>query len=231
MVVFVHGVPMRGLCPTLMRTFYPFYSYKKCTKNRVRISGNKRKREATEWGKKTDASLDRIISGEEGLINYEALMIKEHIEERGMRMVETQTKVWNIDARVGTELDLVCKDSDGKYVIYEIKSGFRGYYKATSGHTMCLPFNNMDDSVASHHQLQLAFGTDMFEKCYEDREVNHSECAVLVVNDILEHHSLIEISEEKKRQAWFSMSLSKGESVKDREKYVKRQRRIKFRRR
>lgn len=224
MPVKVNGVLMRGLTPTLHRAFWPSSTHRKRTKGRERVKGNKRKKAALKNGQLTDTSLERLIRGQHHEnINREAWMIKEHLDRRGVRMVETQTHVWNVDARVGTDLDLV-GEKDGKMVIYEIKSGFRGYLHAYSGCNMSVPHHDCTDAVVHQHALQLAYGVDMYRMRFPNKEIDMAECAVLVVNDDLEVFPLRQLSEETLHAGWLAMRVSGRENVKKRTAYMSKQR-------
>lgn len=214
---------MRGLTPTMHRAFWPSSTYRKRKLGREKVSGNKRKRAAARNGQLTDLSLERLIRGELHLhINREAWMIKQHLDRRGVRMTGTQVKVWNFPARVGTDLDLV-GEKDGKVVIFEIKSGFRGYLHAHSGCNMSVPFTDWDDSVCNQHALQLAFGVDMYRKCHPDHEVDLDESCVLVVNDEVQVFTLRQLEESTLRTAWRAMHMSRKENKAKRETFVKKQ--------
>lgn len=177
----------------LRRTFYPHHDHKLCTigKEKQRRTGNKRKRAAMKRGRALDASLDSLVEDPKTRkLIAESRLIREYLQGQGVTPYKTQVEVYIDGIRLGTRLDLVGKDADGKMVIYEVKCGFRGYYEAHSKTPMREPFEHLNDSVRYQHQLQLAYGVDMFIKRNPGVEVALDKCAVLVANETLSVYPL-----------------------------------------
>lgn len=231
MVVFVGDKPMRGLTYVLQRTFYPFSSHKmRCLgKERGRVTGNKRKRRALADGKKTDRSLTNLVNGTGGQITAHAKMIRDYVTAKGMKMVATQVPVYCEEANVGTDIDLVC-EFEGKHVIFEIKTGFRGYYHAHSGSKMTSPFQAMNDSVCHQHMLQVMFSMDMYRKVHPTQEVDVARTAVLVVNEDVTEYNVMDFLhldwEKKLSESYFLFKLTKSETVAQRTRAIKREQRL-----
>jgi hypothetical protein len=92
--------------------------------------------------------------------------------------IESQYPVADENVRVGTCIDLICKDSVGSYVILENKVGFESYYKRHSGFKMTSPFIYLEDCPEHQWFLYLTFAISMFQR-QRDIKVNYDKCAVL----------------------------------------------------
>lgn len=79
-----------------------------------------------------------------------------------LRPIRAQFPVGHELLRIGTAIDLLCKDQRGDYVVVEIKRGFDVYYEAHTEHTMQPPWHAMNDSPHNQHQIQLGLTLLMF---------------------------------------------------------------------
>lgn len=65
--------------------------------------------------------------------------------------------------RIGTAVDLICKDTQtNEYIVVELKCGFDRYYFHHTGKNMTRPFTNVQDSPYFQHQMQLAVTTWLY---------------------------------------------------------------------
>jgi hypothetical protein len=100
--------------------------------------------------KDLDPRVQRIIK--------EALM-------RKLIIVDSEYCVGDKDLHLGTGVDLLCLTEQGEIVVIEIKTGFDGVqYGGPMTKRMRKPFNMMDVSPWSQHQLQLLTTVGLFEK-------------------------------------------------------------------
>jgi len=89
------------------------------------------------------------------------------LHEKKWDLLETQLVVWNNQTKIATAVDLVCWDAaDKKYVLIELKLGYKNYYKHT-GQSMRGPVRWLNDCAYNQHQLQLCCTSELFETCYK----------------------------------------------------------------
>jgi hypothetical protein len=86
--------------------------------------------------------------------------------ELGLFPVAWQVVVGCTRMKRGTLLDMVCKNTEGQYVVIEFKSGFNSYYYKWTGHYMRAPFGAQTDCAFNQHQIQLLMGTELYRRCY-----------------------------------------------------------------
>jgi len=135
-------------------------------------------------------------------ISYVKHQLIPYLIENGLEPLESQYPVANAKARVGTAIDLVCRDPTGSYVILENKLGFEAYYNTHTQHKMCAPFQQLDDSPYNQHQLYLLLAISMFEQ-QRNVKVNRNLSGVLRMSQRgLWEYSLMECSSDKLIQAW-----------------------------
>lgn len=79
-----------------------------------------------------------------------------------LRPIASQLNVGHELLRVGTAVDLVCRDKHNTLVLVEIKCGFDSYYYHHTEHNMEPPFQDQDDSPHNQHQIQLALTMVLF---------------------------------------------------------------------
>lgn len=84
---------------------------------------------------------------------------------RGWIIIDSEYCVGDKDLRLGTGIDLLCARRDGGMIVIEIKTGFDNVqYSGPMKMRMKKPFNMMDVSPWSQHQLQLLTTVCLFEK-------------------------------------------------------------------
>lgn len=179
-----------GLLPWLKKTYYPHYKFdKKWSKGAP--TGNLRGRKAMRRGSSVDRCMQRLVkTGRPGRATPEARLLVNWLETNGYIPFEAQKHVTSASGRVFTMVDLVCISSQGKYVVFELKTGFRGYYEKHSDTPMKAPWAHLDDSVKNQHQLQLWYSVDMYERSNPTCDVDRSQCCVLVINDVVTPYPL-----------------------------------------
>ena len=69
-------------------------------------------------------------------------------------------------ARAATAVDLICRDTQGRYIVVELKVGFDEVYFLHTKHHMNAPFQAQHDSPFHQHQLQLLFTWMFFRHSY-----------------------------------------------------------------
>lgn len=91
-------------------------------------------------------------------------VIKEVLARKWI-IIDAEYCVGDKDLRLGTGIDLLCITENGKIAVVELKIGFDNViYEGPTQKRMKKPFNMMDDSLYSQHQLQLLATVFLFEK-------------------------------------------------------------------
>jgi hypothetical protein len=178
-----------GLLPWLKAKFFPKYKFDKNWAH-GEPTGNKR-RGARRCGQNLDRAMVRLVTNGrlQGRTTAETRLLTAWFEENDL--VPHSAQVYVEFGGVFTWVDLVCKHAHtGKLVIFELKTGFRGYYEVTSGTKMLPPFDTLTDSVHNQHQLQLLYGIKLYLKNFPDADIDVASCAVLVVNESVQVYPL-----------------------------------------
>lgn len=55
-------------------------------------------------------------------------MVLDALESKGWTILATQVPVGNVDARLGTAVDIKCRDRDGRIILIELKCGYNGVF-------------------------------------------------------------------------------------------------------
>lgn len=119
----------------------------------------------------------------------EVQWFRDYLNREGLEPWGNQVAVWDDTARLGTHLDFVayCRATD-RYVVFELKTGGRGYYDAYSGN-LAAPFAMFRNAPRYQHQLQLAFGAYMFAQSHEKgAQLDWARSTVLLMNDELHEY-------------------------------------------
>jgi len=102
-----------------------------------------------------------------GTLNKHTREILRVLQIRGLRPLQSQEVVCHEALRIGTAVDLVCRNERTTQVcVLEIKTGYDGYYFHHTTHNMLPPFEKLNDSPHNQHQLQLAMTLLMFSRVY-----------------------------------------------------------------
>lgn len=193
--VCVNGVPMVGLNPALHLAFYPHYAFSKATQGPCGVScaisdGLTAKARGRQVDDLTQllcrlvrngtplAALDANAEWTQRSTESYRTQIVPYLLERKLTPIASQFQVAHAQTRVGTPIDMVCRDADGNAVIIEHKRGYEAYIDRHTGVPMKPPFYFLTDSARHQHLLYLAFAVDLFE-LQTGRTVNRAECAVL----------------------------------------------------
>lgn len=82
-----------------------------------------------------------------------------------------QVNVGSTDLRLGSAVDLVCKDAQGRVVIVEIKTGFMKYLFLHTSKPMNVIQPPINDSVFHQHQLQLLLTYQLYRTTFPDAKM------------------------------------------------------------
>ena len=93
------------------------------------------------------------------------------LQDLKMQPVSTQIPVRHNTLRLGTFLDLVCRDLQGQYHVVELKTGYDSYYNKHTPFRMKAPFQDLDDSPRHQHQLQLTASHLMYKQTFPSKPV------------------------------------------------------------
>ena len=136
----------------------------------------------SERGREIDNDLERIINKRDlsGSFHPYTIRILKYLHGKKLRPFASQVLVSNVDLDIGTTLDILCVDKDGKIVNLQVKSGFDKNYDKPDG-KMLSPFfsykelTEIDDSFANRHRFQVIVEN------FLAIEAHHSE--ILLVTD------------------------------------------------
>ncbi len=95
-------------------------------------------------------------------------------EQLEITPIYTQVPVGNHALRLGTCVDVVALDKNGRDLILEIKQGFESYLWKSTRQRMRYPFQNQTDCCANQFQLQLLLTTMLYKHSHPDRIVDGS---------------------------------------------------------
>lgn len=182
---------LKGASKTCKKRFYPRVSAPTKIKIAKTPKGQKRLPKGRFGGKLVHQQLQDFIENAKKGIKMEKLdprvetIIREVIA-RGWMMVAGEYCVGNRDMRLGTGVDLLCLTAEGNPCVIEIKTGYDSVkYTGPNEKRLKQPFNNMDDSPYSQHQLQLLATKALFED-FTKMPAKHAEVWVVgcpVVNN------------------------------------------------
>lgn len=88
--------------------------------------------------------------------------------------ISTQVPVRHDTLRIGTMVDVLCKDKHNNYKLLELKTGFESYYDTSSGRKLSSPFDHKSDCPRNQHQLQLAATEHMYRMTHKDHRMSQS---------------------------------------------------------
>lgn len=238
-----------GLNVALQTAFYPHYSFKRADRGPLHKPKGDVPKNMHKIPKRRGRFTDRIIYQMTKLLQEEDISLKDilsdtptkncdiralrkyctdyvreqlvpYLIENKLTPIESQAKVYNLECRVGTCIDLVCRTASRKFAIFEIKTGFDTYYERHTGRKMNTPFQDVNDSPRWQHQLYLHFAVQMFAK-YREVEVDRTSCAVLrMCRDGLQCYPLFEWGTEVTDDAWKVLLEQKDWTYEDRRKYM-----------
>lgn len=102
-------------------------------------------------------------------------MVLDALESKGWTILATQVPVGNVDARLGTAVDIKCRDRDGRIILIELKCGYNGVFEmewpASKEWAWCTGTMNHLPANAKHYSLiQVRLG-----RTAKQREYSHQE--------------------------------------------------------
>jgi hypothetical protein len=168
--VIIDGIYMRGITDVLKCTFYPKYRFKKAIygpdTSLDKCQPSSTGKHGKALGKLIDTELGKYHKvGTINNISKETQIIINFLSSRDIKMVSCQFAVADKISRMCTCIDLLGVLPGGKYVIIEIKTGYRGYVQKYVTN-MNSPFKSLTDCPYNQHQLQLYATTELFKKCH-----------------------------------------------------------------
>ena len=149
----------RGLTRVLTAEFSPEFSFREAIsatetkkfKKHGRAQGNHADRLVTAWankGKRSQTTNDP---------NFDA--IQNCLKTHGWIPVAAQVPVGCEKLRLATNMDLLCQDLDGNFIVIEIKCGFDDYWNEHEQTRFHYPFQDISVSCRNKAFLQLLFTT------------------------------------------------------------------------
>ena len=152
----INGQAMRGITRIAKKRFYPSYRYPRTL---ATSHGGKR------LGKRIDRELQGVVHDRVRGLCVETQAILAYLKTHRLALTGAQVPVAHVPARIGTKLDLLCHDTDGKAVVVEIKSGYVGYkYVATK--RMRAPLHHLTDCPLNQHCLQVMLTAWLFQDTF-----------------------------------------------------------------
>lgn len=120
--------------------------------------------------------------------------VGDFMRAQGWRGLDVQTPVWCPTARLRTEIDLVCLDSNDNIVLVELKCGFVGYYTSSS-ECMLHELSSYGASPMCQHQAQLGVTRELFIRTFKTKPhaayvllINeHTQKAYSLRNEMMAH--------------------------------------------
>lgn len=196
--------PLAGLLPTLRKTFWPDVDMKKILKAPKQAGG--RSKTKKKMGKRAGKALDRFFGSirgsqvhqelEDFILLNETFFLKKHqtlhpwtkrilthivTRERWQPLI-SEFAVHDSVLGVGTAIDMVCVDREGKLIFLEFKTGYRDYFRNHDGflsHSLCF----MRNSPMHWATIQLVFSVLMVLKHFGPLRLEDTASYVIRVDE------------------------------------------------
>jgi hypothetical protein len=162
---------LRGITKRLKKRFYPRVKKVKTKKNGGRIDGNLPK--GLKGGRIVHHQIESFVKNCKNgtldafykitVMDPRTVKIINTLSKMKYTILYAEYKVGDKNLKLGTGVDLVCQNADGEIVLLEIKTGGERYYTPKDAQRMKKPFNMLDTSPWSQHQLQLLATKKLFE--------------------------------------------------------------------
>jgi hypothetical protein len=96
-----------------------------------------------------------------------------------LRPLATQVPVMHSHKgfRYATAVDVVCMNKQGEHILVECKSGFTGYYTNCTRNMMSAPLDQLTDSLANQHQIQLSATKEMYQNTFPEHHIG--DCLII----------------------------------------------------
>jgi hypothetical protein len=183
------GGVYRGLRPRLEYAYFMGYKYIPNPSTTIRANGRRapprfsRGPEAgARLGTRVDGELASVVqllsrlnisighylttvkrSGRKVHLHKRTIDVLRKLQSRGLRPIVCQLGVGSRIKHTATMLDVLCVHvATGRYVVIEVKSGFTGYHKRSSGARLLAPYTQQNDCPCNQHFLQLFGGMLLF---------------------------------------------------------------------
>jgi hypothetical protein len=196
-----------GVTVRLAHAFYPKYKAKpyryykkKSKKKKCKQSGQERgktiDRQLTRWAHASVASCSKCQELRQGLDLVSnstnlpvrlcrdpyATAVRAKLTKLRLVPVASQVVVFYDSIAMATAVDLVCRDSNGDYVLIEVKSGFDQNLRRSSGSRLQKPFEHQFDCPLNQFHLQLLVTSILFRQTFPQCKENLAWPQILVTN-------------------------------------------------
>ncbi len=154
----------RGLTKTLAACFSPSLNTEDCF---AALGSIKRKKQGMQIGMQLDLVISHWVSDPN--FEYDCprfRMVQQILKDKEWTPVSTQVALGCNTLRVGTLVDLVCRDRDGATVLVELKCGFDDYYDVANEGVMNFPFQDLPLTFRNRHYVQLWITAWLFHHCF-----------------------------------------------------------------
>jgi hypothetical protein len=161
-----NGSYARGLIATLNSYFYPEFLPHRKGKPRGYSNGK-------QIGILIDSQLSAWVDKKQypkKPHEYFTAIVKE-LEYKQWIPIRTQKAVGCNSLRLGTMVDIECKNQQGQIILLEIKTGFEGYFDNRTDAKMEQPFEKIPTCYHYIHLLQLWFTTWLYKHNSPNEEV------------------------------------------------------------
>jgi hypothetical protein len=198
--VFANNDRSRGVTKIIRALFAPDFAYGKLKKKPPPKENALSYRQARARGKLIDRQLTKwhLFKSLKGA-KIETKLLVTYLSGQHLVPISTQLAVGCPIDRLGTCIDLVCKDTTtNEIVLIEIKRGCN-YRDCTTGHMMrtIIDLNGhpVNDCLLHQHMLQLLLGELLFVRTFP-LETRHHRCILLYVDtdSVLEYRVNIQLS-------------------------------------
>jgi hypothetical protein len=162
-VLNTNTVYARGLTKTLDSCFSPEFSIKVALKG-VEKNLKTRKRGGKSTGITVDNQVERWASSQNVPKPHpKFLKLKNELTSRGYTPLVSQLTLGCNALRLGTKIDLLCRNRTGGLVLFELKCGFEDYYDVQNQGFMLFPFQDLKQSFRNKHYIQLWISCWLFQ--------------------------------------------------------------------
>lgn len=126
----------------------------------------------------------------------EIKLIKQKLSDLGLTPVIAEWVVYDEDIQRASAVDLLCKDSEGKYVIVDIKTSEKELaYNGYRGKTMFAPLNDLPDAKYYKYCLQVNIYQRWLKEKYK-LELAANHYILRVRNDLCEAIPVIDLQDK-----------------------------------
>lgn len=105
------------------------------------------------------------------------------LRDQGWVPLHSQYPVVWPEARVGTCIDLICEDADGRWVVVENKVGYWAFWSQYLSRHCAAPFAFLTDAPRWQHQLYLTLALSMLKRRHPAQPVNYVASTVVRLSD------------------------------------------------